>query len=109
MEDELEDIKRSLNLMLQEISTTSKDQRKIMDLMKNEELKRLNDEKDKLISLVETRVANMGQFSRINDVIITGLDINTYDRAVASVGEPTESELDSTEGITELDRPPSNP
>lgn len=51
----------------------------------------------------------MGQYSRINDVIITGLDINTYDRAVASVGEPTESELDSTEGIIELNRPPSNP
>lgn len=46
----------------------------------------------------------MGQYSRINDVIITGLD-----RAVASVGEPTESELDSTEGIIELNRPPSNP
>lgn len=41
----------------------------------------------------------MGQYSRINDVIITDLDINTYDRAEASVGEPTESELDSTEGI----------
>lgn len=50
-----------------------------MDLMKDgKELKRLSNEKDKLLSLLETQVADMEQYSRINYTMITGLEIKPW-------------------------------
>ncbi|KAJ8416221.1 hypothetical protein AAFF_G00382430 [Aldrovandia affinis] len=60
-----------------------------------------NLEKDKKIAILENRVADLEQYTRINDVIITGLSIKlrSYARAVTpeNGGEPAELDVTSTE------------
>ncbi|XP_049449990.1 mucin-2-like [Epinephelus fuscoguttatus] len=71
-----------------------------MDLMGEiKELKRQNAEKDKRITHLECRVADLEQYSRMNDVIINGLETRprSYTRAAVPNGEPTEQDLDSLE------------
>lgn len=50
-EVELDEIKKSLHFMSEEISTISKQEQVIMDLM--EDLRRQNEEKEKRIALLE--------------------------------------------------------
>ncbi|KAK7939950.1 hypothetical protein WMY93_003276 [Mugilogobius chulae] len=68
-------------------------------MLEVKQLKLQNEEKDKRIAALEGRIADLEQYSRINDVVITGLDIKprSYARAAASQGEPTQPDLDSTE------------
>lgn len=99
---EMFEIKKSLNFMSGEIATIVKQQKTIMGLMGEiQELKRLNEEKDKKINMLETRVEDLEQYSRINDVIISGLDTRhrSYASTVAArTGEdPPEKELISLE------------
>lgn len=105
---EREEIKKSLDFMSGEIAKIADQERKIMDLMgKVQSLKKLNSEKDKTIKLLECRVADLEQYSRMNNIIISGL--KTRHRSYASVasppeneargqaGEPSESETESLE------------
>ncbi len=69
-----------------------------------EEVKALciqNAEKDKRLDFLESRVADLEQYTRINDVIITGLHIKprTYAQAVTTAdgGEPDDLDVSSTE------------
>lgn len=100
-EEELEDIKKSLNFMSEEITTISKQQKLILNLMDDiKELRRQSEEKDKKIAMLEGRVSDLEQYSRVNDVIVTGLETKhqTYARvAAAERGEPPEQELRSLE------------
>lgn len=100
-EEELEDIKKSLNFMSEEITTIAKQQKLIINLIEDiKELRRQSEEKDKKIALLEVRVAELEQYSRISDVIVTGLETKhqTYARAAAEErGEPPEQELRSLE------------
>ena len=58
-----------------------------MDLMGEiQSLKRLNTEKDQTIKVLECRVADLEQYSRMNNVIISGL--KTRHRSYASVTAP---------------------
>ncbi|KAL7382808.1 hypothetical protein ABVT39_027930 [Epinephelus coioides] len=71
-----------------------------MNLMEEiKELKRQNAEKDRKISMLEGRVADLEQYSRMNDLIISGLDIKprSYARAASREGEVTEADQDSLE------------
>ncbi|XP_060756611.1 UBX domain-containing protein 11 [Neoarius graeffei] len=75
-------------------------------------------EKDKRINLLENRVADLEQYTRMNDIIITGLEVKprSYARAVAMRNgeEPSEEDAASVEqqvaaflrskGIDESDR-----
>lgn len=66
--EEVEEIKKSLDFMSEEIITTSAQQKMIMDLMGEiKELKRQNVEKDKKISLWECQVADLEQSLRMNN------------------------------------------
>lgn len=74
--EEGDDIKKSLEFMTEEISTVKLQQKAILDLV--EEVKALriqNAEKDQRLAYLENRVADLEQYTRMNDVIITGLRI----------------------------------
>ena len=82
----VDDIKKSLDFLSEEVSAVRLQQEGILTLV--EEVKALciqNEEKDRKIAFLENRVADLGKYTRMNDIIITGLDINTrsYARAVA--------------------------
>ncbi|KAL4000613.1 heterogeneous nuclear ribonucleoprotein R [Sarotherodon galilaeus] len=101
-DDEMEEIKKSLNYMSGELSTISKQQKLLLDMMGQiKGLQKLNEEKDKKIALLESRVADLEQYTRMNDLIVSGLETKhrTYARAVvAEEGrEPTEADIDSLE------------
>lgn len=100
--EEGDDIKKSLEFMTEEISTVKLQQKAILDLV--EEVKALriqNAEKDRRLAYLENRVADLEQYTRMNDVIITGLRIKprSYARAVTAdnVGGPGEEDVNSTE------------
>jgi len=97
-----DDIKKSLEFMTEEISDVKLQQKSILDLV--EEVKALriqNAEKDRRLVYLENRVADLEQYTRINDVVITGLRIKprSYARAVTpdNVGEPREQDVSSVE------------
>jgi len=51
-------------------------QKSILDLVEEvKALQLLNEEKDKRIAVLENRVADLEQYTRMNDVIITGLRV----------------------------------
>lgn len=85
-----------------EITTISKQQKLIMDMMSEiKELKRQCAEKDKTMCLLECRVADLEQYSRINDVIVSGLETRSrsYARVASSVDgrESIQPDLESIE------------
>lgn len=102
LDEEIEEIKKSLDYMSGEITTISKQQKMILDMMGEiKELKKQCAEKDKMVALLECRVADLEQYSRINDVVVSGMQTKprTYARAVstAASSELTEPDQDSIE------------
>lgn len=100
--EEGDDIKKSLDFMSGEISVVKLQQKAILDLV--EEVKALriqNAEKDRRLVQLESRVAELEQYTRVNNVIVTGLRIKpwSYARAVTvdNKGEPGEQEVSSVE------------
>lgn len=96
MEDN-DDIKKALDFLTEEVSTVRKQQKTIMDLVEEVRALRIqNAEKDKRLAFLESRVQALEQYSRINDVIVTGLRIKprSYARAVTSNNEGETGELD---------------
>jgi len=102
--EEVDDIKKSLDFLTDEMSTVKTQQSRLLELL--EEVKQLclqNLEKDKRIAELERRVDDLEQYSRRNDVLvlITGISIKprSYARAVAvdSGDEPGEREVRSVE------------
>ena len=108
-EEEVEDIKRSLNFMSGEIANIAKNQKLLLDMMGQiKDLQKQNAEKDEKIAVLESRVGELEQYSRMNDLIISGLETRprSYARAAATaIRDPTEADLDSIEQqvITFLD------
>ena len=85
--DEAEDIKRSLDFLSAEVAKISAQQTIIMNLMGEiHTLKKKNMEKDTKITLLENRVDDLEQYSRMNDLIISGLRTKhrSYARAAAA-------------------------
>lgn len=102
--EEFEDIKNSLNSLSEDVAAVRTQQEKLL-LLLEEEVKQLrlqNIEKDGRIAQLEQRVDELEQYSRINNVVITGIEIRprSYARAVArdiSNGEPSELDALSVE------------
>lgn len=91
--EEVDDIKKSLDFLSEEVSAVRTQQKNILKLDDEVKVLRLqNAEKDKWLAYLENRVADLEQYTRINDTVITGIPINpwSYARAVtaSSEGEP---------------------
>lgn len=100
--EEGEELKQTLEFLAGEISAVKQQQKDILALV--EEVKVLwiqNAEMDRRVADLENRVAELEQYSRINDVIVTGLCIKprSYARAVTTDnrGEPGEQDDQSAE------------
>lgn len=96
---ELEEIKRSLNVLSKDIATVTQQQAKIVTLLDEvKKLKELLSEKDKIISGLERRIDDLEQHTRMEEVIINGLETKhrSYARVAAS----------STSGMEGQDAPP---
>lgn len=97
---EIEDIKKSLDFISSEIAEMSKQQKSMLELMgEMKELKKQSLEKDKKIAALESRVDELEQHSRLNNIIINGIVTKprSYARAVAVNGEPSDQDLESIE------------
>ena len=103
---EIEELKKALERISLDMAIMSKQQTVLMGLMGlMEEIKQLKTEhleKDKKIATLESRVVEMEQYSRLNNIIISGLVTKprSYARAAALAvegGEPTEEDTDSIE------------
>lgn len=99
VQKDLEEVKDSLNVLSAELSTLTKQQSCIKDLLAElKDLKLRNVEQEKKIVLLENRVAELEQQSRMNDLIITGLKIkpSSFAQAVKGTGEDNEGNHDIT-------------
>ncbi|KAI4793662.1 hypothetical protein KUCAC02_032576 [Chaenocephalus aceratus] len=100
--EEVDEIKKSVDFIAGEISPVRLQQKGILDLVEEVKILRIqNAEKDKGLEYLENRVEDLEQYTRINDVIITGLKVRprSYARAVGADagGEPGELDASSTE------------
>ncbi|KAI9535925.1 hypothetical protein NQZ68_039025 [Dissostichus eleginoides] len=100
--EEVDEIKKSLDFLAGEISAVRLQQKGILDLVEEVKILRIqNAEKDKRLEYLESRVEDLEQYTRIIDVIITGLKVKprSYARAVGADagGEPGELDASSTE------------
>lgn len=87
-DDGMEEIHKSLDFKSEELSRVAKQQSMLLDLVNEvKQLKNLVKEKDRKIEDLERRMNDMEQYSRMEDVIISGLDVKpqTYAKA-AGVG-----------------------
>ncbi len=90
--EEVEEIRKSLDVMSAEISTIVAQQKRIMESMREvQSLRKQNMEKDKRITSLENRVADLKQYSQMNDIIISGLQTRhrTYARATVATDDTT--------------------
>ncbi|KAI9535998.1 hypothetical protein NQZ68_038405 [Dissostichus eleginoides] len=99
--EEVDEIKKSLEFLAGEISAVRLQQKGILDLVEEVKILRIqNAEKDKRLEYLESRVEDLEQYTRINDVIITGLKVRprSYAQAVNTDtgGEPRELDASST-------------
>ncbi|KAI2645669.1 Orotate phosphoribosyltransferase [Labeo rohita] len=86
-------------MLTEEVSGVRQQQKTIMSLVEEVKASRQqNIEKDKWIMLLENRVADLEQYTRMNDIIVTGLEIKprSYARAVTTLNEGETSEQDDT-------------
>lgn len=100
--EETEDIRKTLDFLSQDITAIKTKQDKILKLVEEvTELRMRIEEKDRKIAALERKVDDLEQYSRLNDVIVTGLKIKprSYAHAVSagSVEQPSEPEVSSAE------------
>lgn len=92
--EEGDELKNTLEFLAQDISAIKQQQKVILELV--EEVKALQIAKDRRLADLETRVAELEQSARMNDVIVTGLRIKarSYARAVRTnnSGDPGEDQ-----------------
>lgn len=93
VEEELEEIRKSLNFMSDELSKVAKQQGMLHDLMDEiKQLKNLIKDKDKKIDDLEQRIEDLEQYTRMDDLVISGLETQhrTYARVTAGGGKDGE-------------------
>lgn len=104
--DDLAEFKASMDFLSEKVDSVSNQQEKLMVLLAQVQLLKTESmEKDKKITTLENRVADLEQYSRINDLIINGLKTKhrSYARAAAAASEdagsqePTEAEAETLE------------
>lgn len=72
MDEEMEEIRRSLSFLSEELSKVSKQQTKLIELMDEvKHLKTIIKEKDKKINNLEKRIENLEQYTRMEDLVVT--------------------------------------
>ena len=100
---QMEEMEKSLNFMSKELSKVSKQQITLMALIGEvKQLQTLIQQKDEKIVAREKRVDDLEQYSRIEDVIISGLSVKprSYARAVAGAqGETEDPSPEETQSI----------
>lgn len=102
VKNELLDLKTSINFMGQQLGTIADQQRTIMGLMTDmQELRMKYEEQQKRINFLETRVADLEQYTRINDVIISGIPLKPTSYAHALKGDQREEGTDEHDSSTE--------
>lgn len=104
--EELDEIKKSLNMMSEDISKMTKQQDKLMEITKEvRELREMIQQKDQKIELLQQRVDDLEQYTRAGDLIITGLETHhrTYARATAN-DKNTQGEDAPLEELQTLER-----
>lgn len=84
-----------MNIMGEELATIAKQQRTILNLM-NEitEFKKRNEEQQNKVNFLEAHVSDLEQYTRMNDVLITGLKIKPRSYAHAVNGEMRDESAD---------------
>ena len=103
MEEDMEEVKKTLNYLTGEMSTILKQQATLLALMNEvRQLKSDLKERDKTINTLEKRVDELEQYTRMEDVIISGLTTRhrSYARAVSAPkegGDPPTEEQGSLE------------
>lgn len=83
--EEVDKIKKALDFLSEEVSAVRVQQKSILELVEKVKTLRIqNTEKDKRLAYLESRVADLEQYTRMNDVIITGLHVKpqSYAKAV---------------------------
>lgn len=92
--DSMEEIKRSLNFMSEELTKLSKQQEQLIGLMEEVKLlKVLLSDRDKRIAELEQKVDDLEQYTRRDDLVITGLDVKhrSYARVAANINTTEDS------------------
>lgn len=85
LKKDIEDLKNAVNMMSQHIASMTNKMSTMMNLMKEIiEIKKQNEEQENRINFLENRLLDLEQYSRINDVTVTGLKIKpkSYSKAV---------------------------
>lgn len=86
MEGDIEELRKSLDFMSAELKQVTKQLRALPELVSEvRQLKKVIEDKDKTIVELERRVHDLEQYTRMEDVIISGLNIKprSYARAAA--------------------------
>lgn len=105
IEEELEEIRKSLNFMSEELTKVARQQTALLELMNEvKQLKALMKEKDKKIDSLECRIEDLEQYTRMEDVIISGLTTRPWSYARAAAGGNKDGEDASTEEKQTLER-----
>lgn len=89
----MEVVKRSLNFMSEELSKVAKQQMGLLELIEEvKQLKTVIKEKDKKTEELERRVDNLEQYTRMDNLVISGLQTThrTYARIAAGDNEVTQ-------------------
>lgn len=86
--EDIDEIKKALGFMSQEITQVATEQRGLKELLEEiKQLKKEAQEKDKKIEQLERRIDDLEQFSRKDDLLISGLEIKrSYAQAAARGG-----------------------
>ena len=95
LQKDMEELKESMNMMSSEIASLTKQNSIITGLLTEiKQLKLKNMEQEKQIVMLENRVSDLEQYSRINDIILSGLAVRpkTYLHAVKGTGSEDSTE-----------------
>ena len=98
-----EELRKSVEFMGHQIEAMASKQDTLMEMMKEiKELKKQNEEKNAKIVQLECRLSDLEQYTRMNDVIVSGLRTrpSSFAAAVKSGvqgAEPKDQDLDSVE------------
>lgn len=105
MEEDVEDIRKSLSMLMEEMAKVTVQLSKLTDLVSEvKQLRHMLTEKDKTISELEIRIDNLEQYTRMEDVIITGLNVKPHSYASAVRDGRNVAENAGTEELQTLER-----
>lgn len=88
LSEDMEEVKKSLNFMSEELSKVVKQQVGLLELIDEvRQLKAVIKEKDRKIEELERRVDDLEQYTRMEDLVISGLETKHYSYARITAGD----------------------